>query len=325
MAHFTKRAGVLLLILYGGLARSTGAGQTPSRTREFAFTYAAAITQLPPGTSVRIWFPVPSPNEEQQVEAVDRRFPLEPEMAWDKENGNRIGYFTALAPANGVVDFQITYRVTRHEIGEGAAMPEASAERYLKADRLVPVNGRPMSLLSNVSLPADQMQLGRVLYDVVDDHMQYRKDQPGWGRGDATWACESGFGNCTDFHSLFISLARSEYLPAKFEIGFALPEARGIGKVQGYHCWAKFLPRGHGWIPVDISQANQDPRRRDYCFGHLSENRVTFSTGRDLMLVPRQYGPPVNFLVYPSAEVEGKMVAQSQIQTRFSYADALPG
>jgi len=37
----------------------------------------------------------------------------------------------------------------------------------------------------------------------------------GWGRGDAKWACDAKFGNCTDFHSYFMGLARSKGPPAR--------------------------------------------------------------------------------------------------------------
>jgi len=72
---------------------------------------------------------------------------------------------------------------------------------------------------------------------------------------------------------------------------------------------------------VDISEANKNPRMRDYYFGNLTEHRVAFSTGRDLTLVPRQDGPPVNFLVYPYVEVGGKPYADAKVQRRFSYQD----
>src|SRR5881227_3323734 len=107
-----------------------------------------------------------------------------------------------------------------------------------------------------------------------------RPSKAGWCRGDAVWACDSRTGNCTDFHSLFIALARSQKIPAKFEIGFGLPEKHGAGEVAGYHCWAKFKPDGKGWVPVDISEANKNPKLKEYYFGNLTPDRVTFTTGR---------------------------------------------
>ena len=51
------------------------------------------------------------------------------------------------------------------------------------------------------------------------------------GNGCTSWVagatCDSGFGNCSDFHSLFISMARANNIPAKFEIGYGVPTPRG--------------------------------------------------------------------------------------------------
>jgi transglutaminase-like putative cysteine protease len=44
--------------------------------------------------------------------------------------------------------------------------------------------------------------------------MRYDKTGTGWGRGDVLYACDAKKGNCTDFHSLFIAMARSQGIPA---------------------------------------------------------------------------------------------------------------
>jgi hypothetical protein len=61
---------------------------------------------------------------------------------------------------------------------------------------------------------------------------------------------------------------------------------------------------------------------KDYYFGNLTENRVTFTTGRDIDLVPQQAGAPLNYFVYPYVEVAGKPLPQDQIRLAFSYDDA---
>jgi transglutaminase-like putative cysteine protease len=185
----------------------------------------------------------------------------------------------------------------------------------------VPLGGKPEELLKGKKVPDDPMRAARLFYDVVNGHMTYSKEGSDWGRGDADWACDSKRGNCSDFHSLFISLARTHKLPAKFEIGFPLPAKRGAGEIPGYHCWAKFRIDGKGWVPVDISEANKSPELRDYYFGNLSPDRVAFSTGRDLELVPRQAGPPLNFFVYPYVEVDGKPYPDGKVERHFSYRD----
>jgi transglutaminase-like putative cysteine protease len=149
--------------------------------------------------------------------------------------------------------------------------------------------------------------------------MTYDKSGTGWGRGDAIWACDRKRGNCTDFHSLFIAIARSKGIPARFTIGFPLGP-QGSGKIPGYHCWAEFYSGGQ-WVPIEASEAWKHPNLRTYYFGHLGADRVAFTMGRDLELEPRQSGEPVNFLIYPYVEVDGRPLPQEQIKNQFEYAE----
>ena len=41
--------------------------------------------------------------------------------------------------------------------------------------------------------------------------------------------------------------------------------------------------------------------------------------GRDLVLKPRQNAEPVNFLIYPYVEVDGKQLPKEQIKNEFEY------
>jgi hypothetical protein len=145
--------------------------------------------------------------------------------------------------------------------------------------------------------------------------MRYAKYGSGWGNGDAVFACDSERGNCTDFHSYFIALARAVGIPARFAIGAAIPSARDAGGVDGYHCWAEFYTNGKWW-PVDISEGDKCSQLSTYFFGHNPANRVEFSRGRDLILEPGPVSGPINFLAYPVLEVNGKPV---KAKVEFSF------
>jgi hypothetical protein len=60
---------------------------------------------------------------------------------------------------------------------------------------------------------------------------------------------------------------------------------------------------------------------RDCCFGNLSPDRVAFSAGRDIELVPRQDGPPLNFFAYPYVEGYGLPSADAKVERLFSFRD----
>ena len=146
----------------------------------------------------------------------------------------------------------------------------------------------------------------RAIYDHTVSTLKYDKSGTGWGRGDIAYACDARRGNCTDFHAVFIGLCRARAIPARFEIGFSLPADKPAGEISGYHCWADCHVAGYGWIPVDCSEAQKHPEQREYFFGAHDENRVAFSTGRDIRLNPPQQGERLNYFVYPYAEVDGK-------------------
>ncbi len=296
------------------------------KQRTFELAYSATVTGLKPGEKARIWLPVPRSTAVQQASIVKQVLPVRGKIEAEPVYGNRILFLEATAGPDGKAPLSVTYAIKRSEV-KGATdkrepLPAFDFERFLRADALVPITGKPLELIKDKKLPEGAMGKARAFYDVVNGHMQYSKKGKGWGRGDSAWACDSKYGNCSDFHSLFISLARSQKVPAKFEIGFGLPEKRGSGTLGGYHCWAFFRVEGKGWVPVDVSEANKHPAMRDYYFGNLTEDRVTFSTGRDLDLVPKQASPPLNFFIYPHVEVAGKAWPQEKIVCKFSYRDA---
>jgi transglutaminase-like putative cysteine protease len=146
----------------------------------------------------------------------------------------------------------------------------------------------------------------RALYDNTLERMDYDKSGTGWGRGDFRYACDVGKGNCTDFHSYFIGLCRNIGIPAYFEIGLSVPGDPDSGQTGTYHCWAYYW-NGGAWIPVDISEADRHPEKRDYFFGNLDEDRLAFTVGRDIVLSPPQEGPPLNYFILPYAEVDGRV------------------
>jgi hypothetical protein len=322
-------AATLLLHSFAlGLEPESKAEQ--SKQRKFRLTYAAKVLDAPAGAKVRAWIPVPPSSAEQTVTALDKKLPAEGAEGADEKFGNRMLSFEVVAPKSGEVGFSTSYQVVRKEVHglppemmgmKPVKLTDQQRKLLLSADKKVPIAGKPLELLAGKELPAEQLKLARLLYDRVDEHVKYDKSKPGYGNGDVLWVCDSRFGNCTDFHSLFISLSRAQGIPARFEIGFSVPEKRGEGPITGYHCWAFFYLEKQGWVPVDISEADKNPAMKEYYFGNLTENRVTFTEGRDLTLSPKQAGEPLNFFIFPYVEIDGKKWPAEKVKLEVSYKD----
>jgi transglutaminase-like putative cysteine protease len=300
--------------------------QTPSRS--FDFRYVVDVPAPPAGSHrMKLWVPLPYEDSYQSVSDLRINAPVRFKIRREREYNDRYAYFD-LDAAQIKQPFQIEltvgvkrfeHRVPLQTVADLPARSEAVVH-FLQPDRLVPIDGEIAQLsreqTQGVSEPLEK---ARKIYDYVIATMHYDHDGTGWGRGDAVWACNAKHGNCTDFHSLFIGMARAAGIPARFEIGFPIPLNAHEGAISGYHCWAEFFVNGIGWIPIDASQAWQDPSKKNYFFGATDANRVMFSMGRDISLNPPQAAEPLNYFVYPYAEVDGKPFAD--LKHAFSFRD----
>ncbi|MGB8581744.1 MAG: transglutaminase-like domain-containing protein [Candidatus Sulfotelmatobacter sp.] len=297
-------------------------------SRHFTFHYAFTVKNLSAGEKIKVWIPAAHSDAYQEVKIVSAKGDLPLKKTSESKYGNQI-FFAETDSDYPELHFDIEYDVIRHErivLGPNAphlvSVSLSSAERQqdLQPDVLVPVTGLPADLAGKVTQGKTQaLDKARAIYDYVFTTMRYDKTGTGWGHGDVLYACDAKKGNCTDFHSLFIAMARSQGIPARFEIGFPLPSDQHSAEIAGYHCWSDFYVDGKGWIPVDISEAWKHPEKRDYFFGSHDVNRVQFSMGRDLRLSPPQEGNPLNYFVYPYVEVDGR--EYPNVSLAFSFAD----
>lgn len=314
----------LLCLLAGSPARApagTGAPHTPAKptgnapaaenlwrqAAVYRIDYEVDLTPLArPGRRLRVWVPLPADGYGQRVEAleIDGLSARKTRDAF----GNAMAY-VELTPAEPPTALRLAVRArVRREPYTGRAAGEAHLlDAALKPQRKIPLSGPIRERAERVcrGLHGDGAKI-RALYDHVLATMRYEKRGTGWGRGDALWACQSGYGNCTDFHSLLIGMARSEGIPAQFFMGFPIPADRRAGRVSGYHCWAELYDRQQRrWIPVDASEAWKAGQSQRY-FRRLPADRIVFTVGRDLVLEPPQHGPPLNYFIYPYAELDGR-------------------
>src|SRR5581483_2308349 len=297
-------------------------------SRHFTFHYAFTVKNVDSGKKVRVWIPLAQTDSFQEVKVLSFKGDLPLKKMREFKHGNEILYADVEKAAQPEFHFDVEYDVVRHERIAFATPPRITKtaltpqERQLdlQPDALVPTSGLPADLAKQVTRgKSDPVEKARAIYDYVFATMKYDKTGTGWGRGDVLYACDAKKGNCTDFHSLFIAMARSQQIPSRFEIGFPLPADKHSGEIAGYHCWAEFFEPRTGWVPIDISEAWKHQEKKDYFFGAHDANRIQFTMGRDLELSPSQAGKPLNYFVYPYVEVAGQEFPN--VALAFSFAD----
>jgi len=309
-------------VTFGLIAAASGgvpdAWKMPARYELEYRVHLADLTAA--GAKARLWVPYPADSRDQRILVVHMESPWPWTLQTEKKFGNRMVYNEGIV-GSGLADFVMRFQVERKPsigvpLGTEPLLGGLSPALYRAPDRLVPLTGTIEQIARQESkgLSTEEEKI-RAFYDYVYRTMTYNKDGTGWGRGDALWACTNKRGNCTDFHSLFIGMLRSQGIPARFLIGFPIPDG-GEGAIPGYHCWAEFYDAKRGWLPVDASEAKKKGLQDAY-FGSLPNDRVEFTTGRDIVLEPPQAGEPLNYFVYPYVEIDGRPAPSPKSEIHF--------
>ncbi len=287
----------------------------PLDERKFHITYNAMVKDLTPGKKLQVWIPIPQDDPHQTISNVNvsKTDGLAQSIRTEPTFGNTMLYLEGMTGDQTALNVTIDYDVTRkfNQMDVESVVADGPTDGtefdvYRQPSSLCVVNDEIRTTAAKIGSEGTTLVRARAFYDHVAGDMEYDKSGTGWGLGSTVHACDVGRGNCTDFHSYFISLCLAENIAARFQIGL-------FGKYEtlpgqpyetgGYHCWAEFRVPGRAWVPVDISEA--DKGKGDF-FGQHTHNRVTLSTGRDVTLSPAQSGGALNYFLNPYAELDGR-------------------
>jgi transglutaminase-like putative cysteine protease len=307
------------------LVKSEAKSNDSHGQRQFRFWYEVKVKNIPSSSKrMKVWLPIPSSNVHQTVSDLKVITPLAYTIYQENEYYNKILRLETEGRVPESLAINVSFSLSRSPYSAwgkteltGADTTEETLQRYLSPDRLIPVTGQIKEEAEKVATKEmSDLEKAKAIYEYVSGNLSYDKSGTGWGRGDAIFACNARQGNCTDFHSLFIGMARAVGIPARFVMGFPVPQDKSQGKVSGYHCWAEFYVKGIGWVPVDASEASKFPELQEFYFGNLDPNRVEFSIGRDIQLDPAV--EPQNFFIYPVVVVDNSPYAD--VQTLFHFS-----
>ena len=321
MKRFSWIAAFLILSLavVAWFGRGAAKAQTPWSPQAFAITYGGRIElNAEEGQNVKVWLPLASDRDGQKILKREIHIPYDFEVTRDPVHENEMAFFEVPSPAPSAIEFTIDYVAEVSQDEFYRRNEEQSAEKYLTPSRLMVIDEEVEKRVKAATMGRNSvLQKARAIFDDVLGHMSYDKSMPGWGHGDTLRACLLGKGNCTDFHSLFISMSLASHIPSRFKIGLPIPD-ESEGSISGYHCWAEFYDPRSGWQPVDVSESWKHPELTNAYFARFSTNKFLLSVGRDLILVPRQSDAPVNIFFNPYVEIDG-VASEAKFEPEFYF------
>jgi len=338
------------------VAISAGSAISAPRSATFEVRHELKVVVPQGARQLRIWFAMPQDDPLQQVKNFKVDAPAPHPITTDSA-GNKAVYLELAEPKMKEFSVVETFTLVRHEQVSGVdaknAKPLSAAKRqelspFLSANQHVMIDDRIRKLAAEiVGDEKNPVLASRKLYDWelanIDYWVKDPKNKKASPVGSTEYCLTTKTGNCTDFHSLWTSLARAAEIPTRMVYGsFFKKELDGQDTDQSYHCWPEFYATGIGWVPHDVAVADifvgdfqssadneklvrlttgdgytgPDKAKVDYYFGNIDERRVTWSRGRDLTLSPRQDAGPVNALAKAYVEVDGKPATEKEVWTR---------
>jgi transglutaminase-like putative cysteine protease len=302
--------------------------------KSFALTSRLNIPDTQHAT--RVWLPLPNSIEAYQ-QTLDTRWSGTAEKAQifrDLQYGAPVLYaeWTAPGPRELVVTSQIK-TLDRANVPTAQARADVSinppeVRKFLAPTEHIPTDGIVLSTAKAATQGTNgAVEQARAIYDWVVDNSFRDPKVRGCGLGDIKSMLETGNlgGKCADINSLFVGLCRAVDIPARECFGIrvgASKHFKSLGKVGdvtgAQHCRAEFYVPGLGWVPVDPADVRKvvleeklslsDPaaqKIRAQLFGAWEMNWVEFNNARDFILNPESAISPMNFLMYPHAEIDG--------------------
>lgn len=313
----------------------------PAGWRSFEVTTKVEIT-AEDGATVQAWVPVPSINEAGWMRADDLSFVTNATVAsvktdaksgaqylhatWDATDGPAVLEVVATASARDrFVDLT--------QPGDAAPLSDADRALYTAPTMLIPTDGIVKLTSDQIIAGADSDQeKARLIYDWIVENTARNPETRGCGLGDVASMLTMGdlTGKCADLNALFVGLARAAGLPARDVYGVRVaPSAFGYKSLGAnsatitgaQHCRAEVYLEAFGWVAVDPADVRKvmleeppknlaitDPKvvaARKGLFGAWEGNWVGFNFAHDVELPGAQDGP-VEFLMYPQAEINGE-------------------
>ena len=322
--------------------------------RKFNFIYSVELESTN-GKKIEMWIPVPKTNEVQiidniQINSDGLNYTIEEEVV----HKNKYLYINEPAGTQNKKAISLSFDVNRIE-HQNVNYKGVDPQQYLGSYSVVPTGSIFSKVIEKNNLSKNNIraiydyvlsgmhygkpkEIGDKYYsdpwlssegkygdkavnrdEVVGLYKKAEAEKGNYtfGNGNSIYACDIGVGNCTDYHSYFMSLSRTLEVPARFHMGFPIPGGKE-GKVGGYHCWADYYEEGKGWTPVDISEADKAPDKAEYYFGNVTESRVEMMLGRDFILKGYDQGI-INLFIYPIMEINDQ--TSSAFSKIFQYKE----
>ncbi|MDQ6630345.1 MAG: transglutaminase-like domain-containing protein [Verrucomicrobiota bacterium] len=265
-------------------------------------TVTAEAKAAPSGEMIRAWLPVPRQYPFQtDFKMLSSSSPVK--YLADETSPIRSAYFEQIARKGQPTEFQISYEyITRgihfdlaSKANSTAAIKTENVNQFTQEAPHVVFTDKIKKLAQQLAGDeTDKTAQAKKFYDWIAGNIKYSFAREYSTLTNISDYCYSnGYGDCGQEALLFITLCRSQGIPARWQTGwFTFPNAKSI------HDWTEIYLAEQGWVPVDpymgifamryATSLSENERRevRDFYFGGLDQYRMIANSDHNQTLQP---------------------------------------
>ncbi|MBW2987864.1 transglutaminase-like domain-containing protein, partial [Candidatus Woesearchaeota archaeon] len=170
-------------------------------------------------------------------------------FSWPNPVEDKLEYYIE-ADVKTINEFKIVPKKIRFPIRNDEQLDYTYSSESIDCD-----NPAIMELASNLAVGEDDMYaVVHKLAVWVEHNIEYSLDTvTEKSSKPASWVLENKKGVCDELTNLFIALARSLDIPARFVSGTAHTTNAKFADGFGPHGWAEVYFPNYGWVPVDVT------------------------------------------------------------------------
>ncbi|MFV1950936.1 MAG: transglutaminase family protein [Nitrospinota bacterium] len=313
-----EKVSILLIIFF------LVTGLSYAKERQGIVTFKINLNTQNDTKRARLWLPYPLSDKHQRIEDVKIDGNFTKSAIYREPQSGTIYLFTEWPVRSDKKSLELSFKVKAEERilkdlkDTNDPVPE-EVKKFLGSNWWIPTDGKIKEIAVQITKGKKGiLEKSRAVHDWVVENTYRDPRVKGCGLGIVEQTLANRGGKCADISSVYVALARAAGVPAREVFGLRLGRKSEQDMTGGFHCWAEFYLPGTGWVQVDpadvrkvmlVKKLNlkQAKEFREYYFGAVDEYRIVLERGgRGITFQPSQDGEPLNYFMYPYAEVDGK-------------------
>lgn len=290
-------------------------------------TYRIDLNTEKDAKTAKLWLPYPLSDTHQTIKDIQINGNYDTAGVYRDPNSEAVFYYAGWNRVSAqpfvVMSFHVDLKDRKIKtIKKSKAQIPVPIRKYLESSEYVPADDKHIKKLAKMATKGKKTILDKAqgVYDWVVENTFRDPEVQGCGLGipgRTILQCKGG-GKCADISAVYVAVARAAGIPARDVYGLRLADPKNGDITSGFHCWAEFYLPGTGWVPVDPADVRKmmlvhklelkdAGKWRKFFWGGDDLFRIVLEkNSRGVVFEPPQEGNPLNYFMYPFAQVDGK-------------------